>query len=238
MLDRGWMLGLVLLPVHGFLLVQPVRAQESPLGAQRPPEIAVTGRGTVWLSPDYATVRFTVVTRDAQAARAGEANARVMSAVRAALKARLSVPDDSLPTVWYAVSPEYDRGRQVGYQAQSVVAARVRDLARVGAVIDAALEAGATGVQGIEFDSSRREAAHLEALAQAVRNAQRQAEAMAAAAGGALGALISVRTVEAGPAAPMPMMLRAEALASETPVAPPALEVTAAVSARWRFVPR
>jgi uncharacterized protein YggE len=234
--NRGWMLGLVL--ALGLVLVRPVQAQESPPEAQRPPEIAVTGTGTVRLSPDYATVRFSVVTRESQAARAGEANARLMSAVRAALKARLSVPDDSLPTVWYAVSPDYDRGRQVGYQAQSVLQARVWDLARVGPVIDAALEAGATGVQDVEFGSSRREEAHLQALAQAVRSARRQAEAMAVAAGGALGALLSVTTFAAAPAAPMSMMRAAAVTEAATPIAPPALEVTATVSARWRFVPR
>jgi len=238
MLDRGWMLALLLWAAPQLWVPVPGRAQEPPPAGERAAEIAVTGSGTVRLSPDYATVQFSVVTRDAQAARAAEANARAMSAVRAALQARLSVPGDSLPTVWYAVSAEYDRGRQVGYQAQSVVAARVRDLSRVGAAIDAALEAGATGIQGIQFGSSRREAAQQEALAQAVRDAQRQAEAMAAAAGGRLGSLISMSTLGAGPEPPVPVMRAVQAMEAETPIAPPVLEVTATVSARWRFVPR
>lgn len=76
-------------------------AAQEPPAARRDqlPEIVVTGNGAVTLSPDYAEVQVSVVVRDAQAARAGQENARVMTAVRGALRSLLSVPDDSLPTV-------------------------------------------------------------------------------------------------------------------------------------------
>lgn len=113
----------------------------------------------------------------------------------------------------------------------------MRDLARVGAVIDAALGAGATNISGIRFESTRREPARLEALAKAVQAARREAEAIARAAGGRLGALLEAST--AGPVLYAPraeMALRT--MAADTPIAPPALEVTATVTARWAFVPQ
>jgi uncharacterized protein YggE len=213
-------------------LAAPSAAQEAPKG----PEISVTGTGTVTVSPDYAVVQLTVATRDAEAARAGQANARAMTAVRGALRSLLNVPDDSLPTVSYAVGADYDRGRPVGYQARSDLKVTVHDLARVGAVIDAALGAGANSVSQLQFESTKEEAARLEALGQAVQSARRQAEAMARAAGGRLGPLLSVAS--SGPIhLPGPQMAM-RAMAAETPVEAPALEVTAMVNARWAFIPQ
>jgi len=220
-------------------VVAPVTAQEAPGGRRdQPPEVSVTGTGTVTLSPDYAVVQLSVVTRDAEAARAGQANAKAMTAVREALRSLLHVPDDSLPTVSYAVSADYDRGRPAGYQARSALEATVHDLAKVGAVIDAALGAGANSVSQLRFESTKQEAGRLDALAQAVQSARRQAEAIAHAAGGRLGPLLGVAT--GGPVVReggVVMAMRAMA-APETPVEAPTLEVTATVNARWIFIPQ
>ena len=216
----------------GVALAAPVAAQEAAKG----PEIAVSGTGTVTLSPDYAVVQLTVVTRDPQAARAGQANARAMTAVRGALRSLLSVPDDSLPTVSYAVGADYDRERPVGYQARSAIEVTVHDLGKVGAVIDAALGAGANSVSQLQFQSTKEEAARLEALGQAVQSARRQAEAIARAAGGRLGPLLSVSS--SGPIALAGREMALMRTAAATPVEAPALEVTASVMARWIFIPQ
>jgi uncharacterized protein YggE len=216
----------------------PAAAQEP--GYQRPdrPEIAVTATGTVDLSPDYAVVQVGVITRDAQAGRAGEQNARITTAVRAALRDLLRVPDDSLPSVGYSVVTDYDRDRRpAGYAARNVLEARVHDLAKVGAVVDAALAAGATQIAGIQFESTRRDAARLDALARAVEAARREAESMARAAGGRLGPLIEATSTD--PAFPLRRAERAMAmLAAETPIVPPELTASATVTARWVFLPQ
>ncbi len=220
-----------------FATVTAAAAQESP-GERRDriPDIVVTGTGTVTLSPDYARVQVSVVTRDAEAARAGQANARAMTAVRGALRTLLGVPDDSLPTVSYSVDADYSRGRPVGYQARSAIEAPVRDLTKVGAVIDAALGAGATNISQIRFESTKREAARQEALARAVQTARREADAIARAAGGRLGPLLGIST--SGPVAfTAREMGVARAMVAETPIASPPLEVTATVTARWTFIP-
>ncbi|HLB37949.1 MAG TPA: SIMPL domain-containing protein [Gemmatimonadales bacterium] len=202
------------------------------------PEIAVTATGTVDLSPDYAVVHVSVVTREPQAGRAGEQNARIATAVRTALRQVLRVPDDSLPSIWYSVDTEYDRERRpTGYAARNTVEAHVHDLAQVGRVVDAALGAGATNISGIQFQSTRRDAARLEALGRAVEKARREAEAMARAAGGRLGPLIEASS--AGPAFPVMRAARAAmAMTAETAITPPELTVEATVSARWVFIPQ
>ena len=219
------------------LVVTTAAAGQEPRGErQDPPEIAVTATGTVDLSPDYAIVQASVVTREPQAARAGEENARVTNAVRAALRQVLRVPDDSLPSVWYSVGTDYDRERRpAGYAARSTIEVHVHDLTQVGRVVDAALGAGATNVSAIQFESTRREAARLEALGRAVETARREAEAMARAAGGRLGPLIEASS--SGPAFPRVQARSAMAMAAvETPITPPELTIEATVSARWEFI--
>jgi uncharacterized protein YggE len=225
----------------GFLVMLVGAAVAAPVVAQeaKGPEIAVTATGAVDLSPDYATIQVGVVTRDPQAGRAGEQNARITTALRGALRQLLRVPDDSLPSVGYSVVTDYDRdGRPTGYAARSVIEARVHDLGQVGSAVDAALAAGATQIAGIQFESSKRAAARLDALARAVETARREAEAMARAAGGRLGPLI-----EASSSQPAFVPMRAARsvmamAAAETPIAPPELTVEATVTARWVFIPQ
>jgi uncharacterized protein YggE len=224
-----------------FLAMLLSAAVAAPVAAQEPkaPEIAVTASGAVDLSPDYAVIQIGVLTRDPQAGRAGEQNARIATAVRGALRQLLRVPDDSLPSVGYSVVTDYDRDRRAtGYAARSVIEARVHDLGQVGSAVDAALAAGATQIAGIQFESSKRAAARLDALARAVETARREAEAMARAAGGRLGPLIGASS--SPPAFPNLRAARsAMAMAgAETPIAPPELTVEAMVTARWVFLPQ
>src|SRR5574341_1359234 len=221
------------MPLLGGLMVGAVTAQET-----KPPEIAVAATGTVDLSPDYAILQVGVITRDPQAGRAGEQNARITTAVRAALRQLLRVPDDSLPSVGYSVVTDYDRDRRpAGYAARNVIEARVHTLTQVGPAVDAALAAGATQIAGIQFESTKRASARLDALARAVETARREAEAMARAAGGRLGPLIEASS--AGPAFPIRMRREAMAMAAvETPIVPPELTVEATITARWVFIPQ
>ena len=144
------------------------------------------------------------------------------------------MPDDSLPTVSYSVDTQYDRGRPNGYQATSTLQERT-SLGRVGPVIDAALGAGATNISRLSFESTKREAARLEALTRAVERARREAEAIARASGGRLGNLLSATTTGAvafaGPE--MRAVMRQDVA---TPITAPPLEVTATVTVHWAFV--
>jgi uncharacterized protein YggE len=202
--------------------------------------ITVTATGTVTVAPDRATVRVAIESRGARAAVAGQENARVAAQVRDTL-ARLGFPRDSVVTADYSVSPVHDYEtrdqRVVGYQARMVLSIRVHDLARVGPVIDAALGAGGTAIEQVWFESSRADAARIEALSRAVETARLEAEAIARAAGGALGVLLDATTASGG--TPMggfadPRALRAQ---EATEVSPGDLTVTATVTARWAFLP-
>lgn len=154
--------------------------------------ISVTGQAEMYVKPDVATISFGVETNGTTAQEAQQLNAEAMNKVLAALQASGIAKQDiqtsnfSLYPV-YETQPTSDRiyGKQVltGYRCNNTVTAKIKDIGKVGAVIDAAVNAGATNVNSITFgvlDSKRYED---EMLAQAVANARHKAEIMAKAAG-------------------------------------------------------
>jgi uncharacterized protein YggE len=89
------------------------------------------------------------------------------------------------------------------------------------------------------YDLTDRTGAEAAALGDAVADARRQAEVMAAAAGGRLGDLVDLGTQapQYRPFAEDVVAYRMAAQAAPTPVSPGTVTVTASVTARWRFVP-
>lgn len=217
----------------------PAAAQEPAPDAQR--TLDVSAQATVTRPPDRARVRLAVetVARTARAATTG--NAEAMSAVLDALEG-LGIAPSTVQTESVSLAPRYDRGDAdqeptiVGYQAMNRVSVPVDDVDRVGAVVDAAVSAGANRVLGIQFELSDPESAYHDALEQAMAMARREAETAAAALDEPLGPAIRVSTggVQApAPQGPVPEMMRAQA--ASTPVQPGELEVRATVHITYRL---
>lgn len=208
------------------------------------PQITVIGRGETKISPDRANIQISVQTRAASAAAAGAANAIRQRAVFEALR-KLGMTDDQLSTANYNVYPEqrYEPNKNpviVGYVATNSINAEVRDLSKVGAVIDAALGAGANLISSLNFYASNLQQARQTAITEAVRVARAEADIGARAAQGQLGGLLELTIGAYYAPQPRSVMMMAKAdggQASETPVQPGLETVTVEVTTRWRFVP-
>lgn len=209
------------------------------------PSIVTSGTGEAKVTPDRAAVMVNVQTRAATAAAAASENARRTTAVLDAI-GRLGLPKSQLTTEGYSVSPEmvYGSGqtpRVTGYVVTNTVRAETHRPEQAGAIIDAALGAGANMINGLSFYASSIDEPRREAITAAVASARADAEAMARAAGGSLGDLIELSTQ--GPTIPprpmydMAVMAR-KAESAPTPVNPGEQTVSVFVSARWRFVAR
>ena len=227
------------------LAVASTAAAQSPEATAAAPEVSASAYGEVKAAPDRATILFSVETRGATAAEASAENATRQTAVLAALRAA-GLAEADVGTVSYTIQPnmEYDETRRAsrvsGYIARNTIRAEVRDLARVGPVIDAAIRAGANEVSSLQFSTSRREALRLDAIRAAMQRACNEASAMAVAAGGTLGPLVHASTSDGPgypPPPPAPMMRMEAAQAADTPITPQDVAVTVTVFTRWRFVP-
>jgi uncharacterized protein len=108
----------------------------------------------------------------------------------------------------------------IGYQAGNDVRVRVRDLNRLGVLLDALVTAGSNQLQGISFAIDDTTALLDQARDRAVQDARRKAERYAAAAGVQVGRVLSIS--EAGAEIPRPLMRMAAAemdMGSSVPIA-------------------
>lgn len=211
-----------------------------------PGSLAAAGQGEAKVTPDRVSLSVNVQTRSATALAAASENARRTTAVLDAL-AKLGLPKDQLSTEGYSVYPEmrYEREggspRVTGYVVTNSVRAESKRTEQAGAMIDAALSAGANLINSLSFYASSIDEPRRQAIAQAVASARADAEAMARAAGGSIGSLLELTTQ--GPTVPpRPMYdlaMRGKGAVAEqaaTPVNPGQQTVTVFVNARWLFV--
>jgi uncharacterized protein len=182
-------------------------------------------------------VIVSVQTTAASAAQAEADNATAADKVRSQV-ARIGIAAGDIKTLSLQVWPKYDyrTGQSVlnGFEASHTFQFTVHDLRRIGAVIDAAGAGGATAVQGISYDVNDRSAATAQALANAVKDAQAKARAMADAAGVRLGAVVSITDLQNTPY-PFPVLRGAATptVAGGTQVSPPDIQLTVSVTVGW-----
>ncbi len=192
---------------------------------QTPSIVTTSGHGTITAVPDEALVSAGVNSRAPTAAAALAQNSDAMQQVIAALK---KAGGTGLQTQQVSLYPQTDdRGAVTGYVAQNTVSAKAK-IAGAGALVDAAVAAGANTVDGPNLDVSDRDALYRDALKQAVADARAKAQALADAGGFAVGPVFTV--TEQGASAPQPVFEAAAAKSAATPVEPGTQDVTADVT--------
>jgi uncharacterized protein YggE len=209
----------------------------------QPPQIVTSSVGEVQVAPDRATISLGVQSRAGTAADAAAQNSRKQRAVIDAVKSK-GIAAEQIATTSFNVIPEtqYDQRGQAtpkttSYLVMNTVTVEVRRIDQIGAVIDAALAAGANQVNSLSFSVAAADSVRRIALANAVTKSRLDAEAMARAAGGSLGTLIELTAGEAySPPVPMMYAQRAE-MKQSVPIEPGQETIRATVTARWQFVP-
>jgi uncharacterized protein len=190
-------------------LVSSVEAQT--LQAQSAPftGIVVTGEGRVTVAPDYARIASGLTTRGKTVKEASDANAKTMAAVIKAL-VDSGVAQNDIQTSRFSVQPIYvpqeprTEPKLAGYSVSNQVRAKIRQIDKVGEILDRLITAGATDVGSIEFLVSDPSKALDEARAAAIADARRKAEVYARAAGIGLGQVEWITEASGfGPAVPL-----------------------------------
>jgi len=228
-----WVFALALLagPAGGAAAAVPAApvpiASSGPSGqaAPRPPRtIHVSGEGRVSVAPDVAlfSVGVDALGKTVSAATA-EANAKMRAVLDALAKAGVASKD--VRTTRYDVSidrPWKDGkpGPITGYRVSTAAEAKVRDLGRLGAILDQVTSAGSNALGALRMDRDDPSPERLKALAAAYASARAKAEALARAAGVELGEVLAMSEGSAPVPRPLPMvMMRAASADGEVPVA-------------------
>lgn len=200
--------------------------------------ISVSGSGKAYLTPDIAYVTIGVHTEGKDATETVAGNTTQSQKLTDALT-RFGIDAKDIQTTNFSIYPQqqYDNnGKPTGeitYIVDNSVYVTVRDITKVGELLDAAVTAGANSVNGIQFDVADKTQALSDARKAAVEDARRVADELAQAAGVELGAVQSI-SVNSG-AVPVPIMYdraaeMAAPAAASVPVNPGQLIVTVDVN--------
>lgn len=161
--------------------------------------LTVTGTGSVKVTPDIATVTIGVQSQNAQIGTAVADNNRRSGRVQEAVVG-MGVEIGDIRSTNFSVwsQPRYDEfGVVTGestFFVDNTVLVTVRDVTKLGEILQAAVDAGSNSIQGITFTVADPSAAEAEARDKAVADARARAEQLAAAAGAQLGAVTSINT--------------------------------------------
>ncbi|HEX8034733.1 MAG TPA: SIMPL domain-containing protein [Ktedonobacterales bacterium] len=223
-------LGGISLTRAGIVSVLPVTSQQS--------GIAVCGHGKATAKPDQARISLGVFATAPSAQAARDLAARVMNDVLAALKSG-GVADQDIQTGYLSLQPQYNYNsgspHMIGYSATNTVTATIRAVENAGKVIDAVTDRGGNNIliNGIQFSNGDPAQARIAAQKDAVADAKRQAEQVAASAGASLGQAMSIQVGGCGNTTQPPIYYDNKGVAGtsiSTPIQPGQLDVTVDVA--------
>jgi uncharacterized protein YggE len=214
--------------VLGAAAMSPTHAQV-PAGAAYPASdstlLSVSSHAEVRRAPDIATLSTGVVTQGADANAAMRANAAQMEKVAAAIRAA-GIEARDIRTSGIHLNPQYRYAEHqppviTGYQASNTVDITVRDLARLGNILDALVATGANQINGPSFDIDNKDEGLDEARRKAVDKARARADMYAGSLGMRVRRIVSISEgARIGPPVPMMGMSMEKAMDASTPVSP------------------
>lgn len=197
-----------------FMGASPLLAQDA---KPREAVISVSGEGDSAIAPDMAVLSFSVVKQNEAAATALAENSKELAAVLAALKED-GIAERDMQTSNFSIQPlyrqiepkngQYEPPVITGYQVTNGLTVRVRDLSKLGAILDRSIRLGINQGGGITFTNDKPENAITEARKAAVADAVTKAKTLAEAAGVRLGRVIEISENMLRPS-PQPLMARA-----------------------------
>ncbi|MDI7860945.1 SIMPL domain-containing protein [Rhizobiaceae bacterium n13] len=196
----------------------PAAAQD---GRERPAVITVSGEGEASVAPDMAIVTLGVVRQAKTAREALDDNNKAMAEVLKQLKAN-GIADRDLQTSGFGIAPQYnyptDKNGQpmppelVGYQVTNTLTVRLRDMEKLGALLDTSVSLGINQGGDIRFTNDKPEATVTEARKAAVASALAKAKTLSEAAGVKLGPIVRITET---PDRPQPVPVYRAAVAKE-----------------------
>jgi len=213
-------------------------------GFKDKPRVTVQGQGKSEGVPDQARVWVEVSEQGPKLEDITQLARHKIAAVLKAIR-DLGIADKDIQTRAYRVAPQIEWGagkqRRVGFTVSNQVEVLIRDLKKAGAVVSAALDAGANGINGPQYEIENHQALERQALQAALQDAKFKAQLLAKESGAVLGSALEIS--EGGmsfPSSPRPMMMRAMATMGQAASPPEPLEpgeetVTASVTATYEL---
>jgi uncharacterized protein YggE len=240
-MKKTWWLIPCLLLVLALGAVGCARGGSVTVAPQQQTGIWVTGQGKAMAVPDIAELRLGVEVQADTVAEAQAEASEAMDSVEQALKDN-GVAEKDIQTQQFSIYPvtkwisDKDEEEIVGYRVTNIVVAKIREVDKAGAIIDAVAEAGGdfTRIQDISFDVDDKTPYYEQARAKAMEDASNRATQLAELAGVGLGKATYIS--EGASYYPVRTADFSEAAATPTPISPGELEITVDVQVIYEIV--
>jgi uncharacterized protein YggE len=164
--------------------------------------LSVSGNGQAYLSPDIAYIYIGIHTEKLTAAEAvAENNDQTQKLIQAIQDFGIDAKDIRTTnfSIWPMDKFDPQSGAPTGektYAVDNTVYVTIRDLKKLGDLLDTAVEAGANTVNSVQFDVANKDEALKQARIDAVKNAEKQAKELADATGLSVGDIQSISFVD------------------------------------------
>lgn len=230
------------------LLAAPLSVFADEAKSADPGVITVSGEGVAAVAPDMAVISLSVL-REAETARAAlDANNEAMTGILAAMKDE-GIAERDLQTGAFSIQPRWfypsnndgqtEQPRITGYTVNNTLTVRIRDLSRLGAILDTSVSLGVNQGGQVMFTNDDQETIRHAARRDAIVKAKAKAATLTEALGVSLGRITLV-SENSFSAAPMSMMQAEMAMMSaksdsSVPVASGENEYRVSVSVSWEL---
>lgn len=151
--------------------------------------ITVSDTGEIYAKPDLAIVSFSVITEDETVAQAIERNTERMNKVIDFIKLE-GVDSDDLKTINFSIYPRYEwQGDEektrvlVGYEVRQTLEVKIRNMDKIGDIIQGGTDNGANGVGNLYFTIDDQDELKEQAREEAISKAQAKAKELASQLG-------------------------------------------------------
>ena len=243
-----------LVPLLAFviaLVAAPIAARSDDSAKSEVSTLTVVATGSVTAPPDTAFVTLGMDTTGKSLTEAQRQNSATIQKVMERLR-ELKIDKERIQTAAFTVSPQYKPPSKrpsdappappeiVGYSISNTITIEVRDVEKVGTVIEEVLAAGANHFHGLRWALRNEQQARLNALKIAAGEAREKATALSQAVNVKLGRLMNV-TEGSRVVAPMPRVGRAmaamEGAGGEVPISSGEMKVEATVTLIYEITP-
>ena len=157
--------------------------------------ITVSETGEIYAKPDLVLTTFSVVNEAKTVAEAMSENTKKMNAIIDFVKSQ-AVEDKDLKTISFNIYPRYEwhektsippvpQGKRVlvGYEVRQSLQVKIRDMAKIGQIIEGTTNAGANQVGDLRFIIDKEDELKKQARGQAIEKAKSKAKELASQLG-------------------------------------------------------
>lgn len=196
--------------------------------------VEVTGTGVVTVAPDQVVIQSRIEHIGASASKVKSQNDDVVEKVIDYLKS-MGIPSSHIKTEYIRLNKDYNHNtKETSFSANQAISIRLNDLEEYERIMSGLLESGLNRIDGVLFQSSKKEELESSARRKAVLNAKQKAEELANSLDQEIGKALYINEVESGNFQPVfRAMEMQEDMGSRETIAPGEMEISIKVNVKF-----